>query len=106
MPEKFNPENKETAPKIELKIVAPHSDKNFMVSFEGKTQKQCEAYNRAIDSVLSAAKLTPFHQIGTTFTGNNEPGYHAWEIWAKADRETIEALLPRIEQEARDILSE
>lgn len=106
MSEKFNPENKDVLRKVELRIVEPRGDKNFMIGFECKTEEECRAYNWAIGSVLKKAGLNPFHQVGTSPFGEHEPGYHAWEIWKKATKEDLEVLLAEIEQEAKSILTE
>lgn len=106
MSEKFIPEKKEVAQKVDLKIVEPHDDKNFMIGFEGRTKEECQAYNWAIGSVLKKAGLNPFHQVGVSLLGQHEPGYHAWEIWKKAAKEDLEVLLTEIEKEAQRILSE
>ncbi|MBI2552819.1 hypothetical protein HYW17_06000 [Candidatus Uhrbacteria bacterium] len=105
MSEKLKPENKDVARKIELRIVEPRGDKNFMIGFEGKTKKECLAYNYAIETVLKRANLDPFHQVGVS-SGQHEPGYHAWEIWQKATREDLETLLAEIEKEAQSMLAE
>jgi len=101
MPETFRPEYKEILSSIELKVVDPVGDKNFMVAFDGKTEAECRAYNNAIAYVLKKEGLRPFHQMGTTPNGQHEPGHHAWEIWSDATREKLEALLPQIETEAK-----
>ena len=106
MPETFHPEFKEVLSSVELKIVDPVGDKNFMVAFEGKTEAECRAYNNAIAYILKKEGLRPFHQHGTTPSGQNEPGYHAWEIWKEVTRENLEVLLPQIETEARVWLAE
>ena len=106
MSEKFKPEKKEFARKVELKIVEPLGDKNYMIGFEGKSQEECQAYNWAIESVLKKAELSPFHQVGTTPFGQHEPGYHAWEIWKKASKEKLQELLSEIEQAAQGMLPE
>ncbi|OGY62347.1 MAG: hypothetical protein A2745_02890 [Candidatus Harrisonbacteria bacterium RIFCSPHIGHO2_01_FULL_44_13] len=105
MSEKFKPENKEVAQKVELRIVEPRGDKNFMIGFEGKSQEECRTYNWAIESVLKKAGLNPFHQVGASPSEQHGPGYHAWEIWKKATKEDLKMLLPEIEQEARSMLS-
>ncbi len=98
-------EKKEITQKVALEIVEPRGDKKRMIGFEGTSREECQAYNRAIKSVLQKAGFNPFHQIGTSSFGEHEPGYHAWEIWKKATKKDLKALLPEIEQEARSILS-
>lgn len=104
MPEKFN--NKEKQKKVELKIIEPHGDKNFMIGFTCRTEKECEAYNLAIRRVLERKGLEPFHQIGGKPDNPNAPGYHAWEIWKRKEvtKEYLERLLPEIEKEAQELL--
>ena len=92
---------KPETPKVELKIVKPHADKNFMIAFEGKTELECAAYSAAIDRVLKKAEMKPFHQVGVTQKGTNIPGYHAWEVWRNVKEEEITALFPKIEKEAQ-----
>ena len=104
MSEKSKPENKEATQKVELKVVEPIFDKNFMVGFTGKTENECRAYNWAISTTLKEENLDPFHQIGTTLYEVNEPGYHAWEIWRKATKEQLEELLPKIKEKAEEYL--
>ena len=97
--------SKEIKPKIELKIVEPQLDHNFMIAFEGKTREECELYNNAIGKVLREAWLKPFHQVGTTAFEINEPGYHAWEVWKKVTKSDLENLLADIKKEAWTNLS-
>jgi len=33
---------------VKIEIVEPNGDKNFMIAFEGKSEKVCQAYNSAI----------------------------------------------------------
>jgi hypothetical protein len=102
MPEKFN--NKEK-PKVELKIIEPHGDKNFMIGFNRRTKKECEAYNTAIRRVLEREDLTVYHQVGGKPDDPNAPGYHAWEIWKKGiNKEYLEGLLSEIEKEIQEFL--
>lgn len=51
------------------------------------------AYNNAIEEVMRAHDLRPFHQIGE----HNEPGFHGWEVWVQVTQEQMEALLPEVE---------
>ena len=95
-------ESKESV--VRLTIREPEMDKNFMIAFEGKTREECEAYNWAIANILDKAGFNPFHQIGTTLTGDDEPGYHAWEVWKKISRDQLEVLLPKIEEGAKEYL--
>ena len=48
--EKIKSEKEATS--VELQIRNPEMDKNFMITFEGKNQKECAAYNQAILEVL------------------------------------------------------
>jgi hypothetical protein len=97
------PEQKEER-KVELKVVASDGDKGLMIGFEGKTKEECMAYNYAIESVLKQAGLIPFHQVGVTPSGSNDPGKHAWEVFRKCTAEDLERLLPQIEQKAKAML--
>jgi hypothetical protein len=103
MLEKFN--NKEKPKKVELKIIEPRGDKNFMIGFTCRTEKECEAYNTAIKIVLERKELELFHQIGSKPDNPNAPGYHGWEIWKrKVTKEDLEKLLPEIDKEAQEFL--
>ena len=103
MPEKFN--NKENLKRIELKIIEPHGDKNFMIGFNCRTKKECEAYNTAIRRVLEKEGLTVYHQVGGRPDDPNAPGYHKWEIWERGvTKEDLEGLLSEIEKEAQELL--
>ena len=104
MSEKFAPEQRERPSAIECKIVEPRGDKNFMIGFEGKTEEECRAYNHAIKTVLTEAGLHPFHQVGVSPFGEHAPGYHAWEIWKKAQKEDLETLVTKIQREAQEYL--
>jgi hypothetical protein len=101
-----NPENQPDIERISvnLRVEKPYPDKNFMILFDGNTKKECFAYNNAIEKILKEAKLNPFHQIGVTRKGNNEPGQHAWEIWAQSNEQTLNSLLPLIETAAKMLL--
>ena len=100
MSERSRREQKEL-PDVQLRIVPPNRDKNFMIAFDGKTKQECVAYNNALKTVLKRHDLSPFHQVGTTPFGSNEPGEHAWEIWRDATEEKLTALLPEILDEAK-----
>lgn len=89
-----------------IKIRDPEGDKNFMITFEGRTKKECTAFNWAIEGVLRDANLSPFHQIGTSPTGHDEPGFHSWEVWRKVTKEQLEQLLPAIEEKAKKYLED
>jgi hypothetical protein len=105
MPEKFN--NKEKQRKVELKIIEPRGDKNFMIGFTCRTEKECEAYNIAIRRVLERKGLTVYHQVGGKPDDPNAPGYHKWEIWKRGiTKEDLEKLLSEIEQEAQELLKQ
>lgn len=103
MSEKIKNE-KEGIKRVELKIVEPRGDKNFMIGFDGKTVDECRAYNWAIETVLKEAKLSPFHQVGVNPRGEHEPGYHAWELWQETTRENLEKLLLLIDQKVQEML--
>ncbi|OHA47120.1 MAG: hypothetical protein A3A80_01010 [Candidatus Terrybacteria bacterium RIFCSPLOWO2_01_FULL_44_24] len=99
--QRSNPEIPGT--EIELSVVEPRGDKNFMIAFTALTKNKCMAYNWAIEQVLKREDLQPFHQVGATSpNGNHEPGYHAWEVWQKTDKERLTALLPEIIQRAKE----
>jgi len=105
--EKFELKEEETSlPEVSLDIKDPIGDKNFMIKFEGKTEQECRTFNLAIRDVLRAENLSPFHQTGTTPFGENEPGYHAWEIWKDISKEAVERLLSKIKQRALEIWDE
>jgi len=70
MPEKFD---KEKPRKVELKIIEPHVNKNFMIGFNCRTKKECEAYNTAIRRVLEKEGLTVYHQVGSRPDDPNAP---------------------------------
>jgi hypothetical protein len=74
MAEKFN--NKEKPKRVELKIIEPRGDKNFMIGFNCRTKKECEAYNTAIRRVLEREDLVAYHQVGGKPDDPNVPGYH------------------------------
>ncbi|MDO8600813.1 MAG: hypothetical protein Q7R73_04415 [bacterium] len=104
--------NKENFGKIEqekifLGVRNPDGDKNYMVFFEGRTSDECIAYNIAIREILEREGFLPFHQVGVKPEGNNEPGYHAWEVWRKnVTKEKLESLLPEIAAKAQAYLKE
>jgi len=75
-----------------------------MIGFECTTEKDCGAYNYAIRSILQGAELKPFHQIGTASTGENNPGYHAWEVWKKTTQEDLEKLFDLIQKRAKKMM--
>lgn len=85
---------------VSLSIRQPDGDKNFMIGFEAETELACRAYNYVIKKVLQEQNWQPFHQVGL----ENQPGYHAWEIWKRVDQEAIEKLLPSIEEQAKDYI--
>ena len=89
---------------MKLGIRDKGGDKNFMVTFETKTEKETTAYNDAVCTVLKEAGLNPFHQIGATFRGPNEPGYHGWEVWKEISKEELQILLPEIKRRAQEFL--
>jgi len=109
MPEKFNnkekPRKEEKSKKVELKIIEPRGDKKFMIGFNCRTKKECEAYNTAIRRVLEKEGLTVYHQVGGRPDDPNAPGYHKWEIWERGvTKEDLEGLLSEIEKEAQELL--
>ena len=97
----FAPEGKERFRDVKLRVVAPEGDKRFMIGFDGHTQKQVDAYNDAIEEVTREADLQPFHQAGH----ENDPGYSAWECWVDTTQQTLEDLLPQIEEKAQEYLN-
>lgn len=109
MPEKFNnkekPRKEEKSKKVELKIIEPRGDKKFMIGFNCRTKKECEAYNTAIRRVLEKEGLTVYHQVGGRSNDPHAPGYHVWEIWKRGiTKEDLEKLLPEIKKEAQELL--
>lgn len=90
--------------KVELILRFPEVDKNFMVGFNTVRGENAltSAYNEAIDDVLRNAELNPFHQVG----GDDDPGYHAWEVWKKVDEETIRSLFDQIQTQAKQIFED
>ncbi len=103
MPEKFD--NRKKPKKVELKIIEPRGDKNFMIGFNCGTKKECEAYNTAIRRVLEKEGLIVYHQVGGKSDDPHAPGYHKWEIWKRGiTKEDLEKLLPEIEKETQKLL--
>lgn len=94
----FSPESHEGLPDVQLSVVEPRDDKHHMISFTADTEGTCFAYNNAIRRALTESHLQPFHQVGM----ENEPGYHAWEVWAETDTVTLTQLLPTIHQQAKE----
>jgi len=92
--------------KLDLQIREPEFDKHFMIAFEGNTKIECEIYNRAIQSILEKEGFRLFHQIGCTPDGQNEPGYHAWEVWINTDRDSLINLLPKIDAKVEELKEE
>ncbi|RJO59642.1 hypothetical protein C4546_00950 [Candidatus Parcubacteria bacterium] len=90
-------ENAAELVEVNLQVVEPQVDKNYMVAYEGQTEAQCRAYNFAIREVLSSAGLKPFFQVGS----NNQPGYHAFECLEKCSPEQLSVLLPEIHKKAQ-----
>ena len=87
---------------VELLIKSPRGDKNFMIAFDSKSQKQCRAYNFAIETICREAGLQPFHQIGTTPDGSDSPGYHGWEMWkSEVSEKMLRELFPEIQAKAK-----
>jgi len=91
-------ENSETFEEIKLEITEPHDDKNFMICFENDNLQTCLLYNDAIHTILENNNLEHFHQI---MGDQDETGYHGWEIWEKTTLETLQNLLPEIQNEAK-----
>ena len=101
--EEARPENEKAEEIPNLILREPVGDKNFMIIFDsGNNQDSTYIYNIAVNKVLKAHGLDPFHQIGE----ENKPGVHGWEIWKKSDKETMENLLPEIQAEARKMIEQ
>lgn len=96
--ESFSPESRERLPDVQLSVIEPRADKHHMIAFTADTEAACFAYNNAIRRALTEAHLQPFHQIGM----NNEPRYHAWEVWTETDTTALTELLPSIHQQAEE----
>ena len=86
--------------RVELNVLDPHLDKSLMVSFNGESELTCVSYNLAIKTILQEEGMQIFHQIGTSPSGSNEPGQHAWEIWTPTTKDHLTALFERIHLEA------
>jgi len=95
---------KTTNCEVKLRVVPPHFDKNFMLAFESNDQLLVTAYNYAVGKALADAEFHPFHQVGR----DNEPGYHAWEVWVlpeRVSRAVLEVLFPCIETHVNEYLA-
>ncbi|MFA5188229.1 MAG: hypothetical protein WC460_02610 [Patescibacteria group bacterium] len=97
------PERKEQFEKLDLKIIPPQLDKNYMIAYDCKTKLQCQAYRYAVNKVLEDAHLKPFHQVGES---PDSVGYHAFECW-KADKDPafahkISSLIDKIHDIAKE----
>ena len=86
---------------MELRIVEPTHDKNFMIAFTCDIEKECRIYGNAIVSALNDASIYSFHQIGTNPRAEYAPGYHAFEVSGEIPRLKLEGLIPNIRAEAR-----
>ena len=92
-----------TKEEIKLRIVPARGDKHSMVGFEGPTTEVTAAYNYAIEDVLMTHGMSPFHQVGVSPLGPNNPGYHAWEVWSR-EWDLSTALFDEIEKVAKSYL--
>ncbi len=91
------PSTPESFKEVEITIEDPKMDKGFFVSFNCDDKEMCKHYNRALDKVLTAHNMRPFHQSGS-FEGK---GYQAWELWVSTNRQALEALIPEIQEQAK-----
>ena len=86
--------------KVNLTIVEPMVGHTWEISYEGSSNVQCVAYNRAIEEVCLEHKLGPFFQVGP----DHEPGYHAWEmLGGETDGERLKDLFSDIHKKAQEI---
>lgn len=92
--------DKEKLKRLELVIVEPRMDKGYMIAFTSENKKITRVYNQAIKKVLEAHNLKMFHQVGVTPKSEDNPGYHAWEIWNQIDKQILEGLFEEIHKEA------
>ncbi|HCC22950.1 TPA: hypothetical protein DF272_02115 [Candidatus Falkowbacteria bacterium] len=99
MTEQFTP--KQETPAVELRIVEPRGDKNFMIAFECNDRDKVMAYNIAVQIVAKSADLIVFHQVGVNPSGSNDPGYHAWEFKNTVTQNVVEELLAQIHANAK-----
>ncbi len=86
---------------VELSIIEPTGDKGAMITFDSQNARQCELYNDAIGMVLEKKGLRPFHQVG----GDDEVGYHAWEMWIEEyekNKEEIAKVITEIHKKAKE----
>lgn len=98
MSEKFR-EEAEVRRKVILEVLGPDSNDRFLIGIVGKTQEEARTYSQAIATVLDRESIRWFHQIGDGQT----PGDQYCEIRDnKVTKEQIEALIPKIEQEAEE----
>lgn len=104
-PEKRDANVERESARVELGIRPPDGDKNFMVTFVGKTEEECMAYNGAIRKILERERLMPFHQKGVTPFGKNQPGLHGWEVHRSGvTEERLRSLFEEIQKTARELL--
>jgi len=69
-----------------IRVVHPEeTGKQFMLAFIAENTEQAWLGNYAVHRALNEANLNPFHQVGR----ENEPGYHAWEVWMPVTEELM-----------------
>ena len=86
-----------------MRVIPPEGDKHYMIGFDATSLEEARAYNETIAHYLGSLNSTIFHQVGR----DDEPGYHAWEIWDReVDGQKLEALLPEIERDAQILIME
>ena len=98
-----------------VRVIPPRGDKNCMFEFVAENKLQAMAYNRAIPEVMAGYNQARrenglpshivFHQVGVTPFGDNEPGYHGWEIWG-GEQDKLEELIPSITERAGELREE
>lgn len=81
---------------VELMVIQPQMDKNFMIAFNTKNERLCRLYNSAISTILEKAGFRVFHQVGS----DQSSGYQAWELWSEVAQDQLESLLQDIHREA------
>jgi len=106
MPEQLQESKKpeEVFKPVEVVIIDPEGDKNFMVGFGNTlktwkyTRDQLEVYSTVIPEILEESGLRPFHQVGS----GEKDGPQLWEVWGETTREYLEKLILKIHQAAAD----
>ncbi len=97
-------ESPEIFKRLQMKIIEPDRDKNFMVGFGTHikdarySKRQLDAYSYAIVQVLHEADLNPFHQVGA----GNSDGVQLWEVHKETTKENLENLMTSIQISAQE----